>query len=208
MLLTSVPCRNPKKESKVVTIAFVTTFYMLRIWLQHYKFSSWTKTSCQQQQQTEWGPSEVFSCLIKCGADPNLIDEKWILNHYKWIVWKITSMVRSYPDLFHDWLTSDKILDQLKYRYEREIIHGHRSAIKSIVEDDDISPAFPMVLCVSNIINNMITTSTTLSSSLFNAIIFFNAIILIIVINNFFTFINNFFTFIIAIFFLCIIIYS
>ena len=58
---------------------------------------------------------------------------------------------QTYPDLFHDWLTSDKILDQLKYRYEREIIHGHRSAIKSIVEDDDISPAFPMVLCVSNI---------------------------------------------------------
>ena len=95
---SSVPCCNPKKERKVVTkvvaIAFVTTFYMLRIWLQHYKFSSWTKTSCQQQQQTEWGPSEVFSCLIKCGADSNLIDEQWVENHYKWIVWKITSMVR------------------------------------------------------------------------------------------------------------------
>ena len=30
----SVPCRNPKKERKVVTVAFVTTFYMSQIWLQ------------------------------------------------------------------------------------------------------------------------------------------------------------------------------
>src|SRR5438067_9099108 len=37
-LYCSVPCHNPKKESKVVAkvvaIAFVTTFYMSQIWLQ------------------------------------------------------------------------------------------------------------------------------------------------------------------------------
>ena len=32
--MISVPCCNPKKESKVVTIAFATTFYMSQIWLQ------------------------------------------------------------------------------------------------------------------------------------------------------------------------------
>ena len=30
----SVPCHNPKKERKVVAIAFATTFYMSQIWLQ------------------------------------------------------------------------------------------------------------------------------------------------------------------------------
>ena len=40
----------------------------------------------------------------------------------------IISMIRSYPYLFHEWLSSDKVLNQLKYRYEREINCGHRSA--------------------------------------------------------------------------------
>src|SRR5436305_1376837 len=49
------------------------------------------------------------------------------------------------------------IIDYLIYH------HGHRSAIKLIVEGD-ASPALPMILCVSDIINDKITTSTTLSS--------------------------------------------
>nr|CAG8558093.1 14366_t:CDS:2 [Entrophospora candida] len=92
------------------------------------------------QQQTTWGPIEALSCLIECGANPKLIDEQWV-------IWKIASMVRNYPDLFHDWLSSEKVLDQLKHRYEREINCGHKSAIKLIVEDD-ASPPLSMVLSI------------------------------------------------------------
>ncbi|CAH1768738.1 7158_t:CDS:2, partial [Entrophospora sp. SA101] len=127
---------------------------------------AWPRSNLQQQQTT-WGPIEALSCLIECVANPKLIDEQWVLNQYKWIVWKIVSMVRNYPDLFRDWLSSEKVLDQLKYRYEREINCGHKSVIKSIIKDD-ASPSWPMVLCVSNIIDDVtqsISSYLPLSSS-------------------------------------------
>nr|CAG8452017.1 15380_t:CDS:2 [Entrophospora candida] len=88
-------------------------------------------------QQTTWGLIEALSCLIECGANPKLIDEHWVLNHYKWIIWKIASM-------------RNKLWTQ--------------SAIELMVEDD-VSPPLTMVLCVSEIINDNITPSTTLSLS-------------------------------------------
>lgn len=39
------------------------------------------------------------------------------------------------------------------FRYEREVNHGHRSAIKRIVEGD-ASPSSMLVLCVSAICSN------------------------------------------------------
>lgn len=38
--------------------------------------------------------------LSSPGVDPKLINEQWIGNHYKWIVWKLASYEVSYPDLF------------------------------------------------------------------------------------------------------------
>ncbi|CAJ0876110.1 5075_t:CDS:10 [Entrophospora sp. SA101] len=133
----------------------------------HYRFTwprLFSKSDSQPQQKT-WGPNEALSCLIECGANPKLIDEQWVLNHYKWIVWKITSMIRSYPYLFRDWLSSDTVLDQLRYRYEREINRAHRSSIKLIVEGDT-SPSWPIVLCVSNIIDDKIPIDSKLSLEL------------------------------------------
>lgn len=34
------------------------------------------------------------------GVDPKLITQSWIRNHYRWIVWKLASMEKSYPQIF------------------------------------------------------------------------------------------------------------
>ncbi|KAJ7376333.1 Breast cancer 2, early onset [Desmophyllum pertusum] len=47
-------------------------------------------------------------------------------------------------------LTPDWLLCQLKYRYDREIDNSHRSALKKIMERDDISSR-TLVLCVSSV---------------------------------------------------------
>lgn len=39
------------------------------------------------------------------------------------------------------------------HRYEREVNHGHRSAIKRILEGD-ASPSLMMVLCISAVYSN------------------------------------------------------
>ncbi|GAA5914284.1 hypothetical protein JCM5296_007234 [Sporobolomyces johnsonii] len=82
--------------------------------------------------------------------EKDLVTLPWVKNHWSLVVWKLACYVRSRPDLKDEWWRFEMVLDQLRYRYEREINLAHRSAIKRIQEQD--SPAsLPMVLCVSQI---------------------------------------------------------
>ncbi|XP_043514610.1 breast cancer type 2 susceptibility protein homolog isoform X1 [Frieseomelitta varia] len=92
------------------------------------------------------------SFLASPGVDPNLLPTGWIENHYKWIVWKLASMDRvklgsiTLPRV----LTPARVMMELKYRYDREIDRSQRSALRKILEKDDVAIK-RMVLCVSSI---------------------------------------------------------
>ncbi|KAL2901878.1 Protein BREAST CANCER SUSCEPTIBILITY 2-like protein B [Bienertia sinuspersici] len=78
----------------------------------------------------------------------------WVTNHCKWIVWKLASYERCYSSkTMMKFLTVTNVLEELKYRYEREVNHGQRSAIKKVLEGD-ASPSSMLVLCVSKIENS------------------------------------------------------
>ncbi|GAA5829427.1 hypothetical protein JCM11251_005045 [Rhodosporidiobolus azoricus] len=80
----------------------------------------------------------------------DLVTFPWVKNHWSLILWKLASYVRSRPDLQEEWWTFGRVMEQLRYRYEREINLAQRSCIKRFQEQD--SPAsLPMVLCVSQI---------------------------------------------------------
>ncbi|KPV76410.1 uncharacterized protein RHOBADRAFT_13283 [Rhodotorula graminis WP1] len=101
------------------------------------------------------GVSDAFAALQAVVAsrvpdEKDLVTLTWVKNHWKLILWKVASYVRSRPDLLGDWWTFERVVEQLRYRYEREINRAERSAIKRIQERD--SPAsLPMVLCVSQV---------------------------------------------------------
>ncbi|KEH25626.1 breast cancer type 2 susceptibility-like protein [Medicago truncatula] len=59
-------------------------------------------------------------------------------------------------------LTVSNVLEELKYRYEREVNHGHRSIIKKVLEEGDILPSSMMILCISSIHSNHVMESGTL----------------------------------------------
>ncbi|XP_033221986.1 breast cancer type 2 susceptibility protein homolog isoform X2 [Belonocnema kinseyi] len=86
------------------------------------------------------------------GVDPKLLPPDWVRNHYRWIVWKLASMDRvklgcaDIPRM----LMPDRVLKDLKYRYDREIDRSQRSAIRKILEKDDV-PSKRMVLCIATI---------------------------------------------------------
>lgn len=85
------------------------------------------------------------------GAVDKLASLAWVKNHYKWIVWKLASMERMFPqDYANQYLTPARVLAQLRYRYEREINQAQRPAIRKILERDEFAGRY-MVLCVSAI---------------------------------------------------------
>lgn len=97
------------------------------------------------------GIEAFYNMLAQSEASMRHASKEWVANHYKWIVWKLASYERCYSTKFmRKFLTISNVLDELKYRYEREVNHGQRSAIKRILEGD-ASPSSTLVLCVSAI---------------------------------------------------------
>ncbi|XP_072321690.1 breast cancer type 2 susceptibility protein [Eucyclogobius newberryi] len=95
------------------------------------------------------GKEEFYKALCDTpGVDPKLISPQWVFNHYRWIVWKLASMERTFPACMGSvCLTPEQVLLQLKYRYDAEVDHSRRSSLKKIMEKDDTS-AKTIVLCM------------------------------------------------------------
>ncbi|XP_057563874.1 breast cancer type 2 susceptibility protein isoform X1 [Hippopotamus amphibius kiboko] len=111
------------------------------------------------------GKEEFYRALCDTpGVDPKLISRVWVYNHYRWIIWKLAAMEFAFPKEFANrCLSPERVLLQLKYRYDMEIDRSRRSAIKKIMERDDTA-AKTLVLCVSEIISLSTNTSETSSS--------------------------------------------
>ena len=96
--------------------------------------------------------SDILDSLCCQGCDKTLICEKWIKNHYRWIVWKLAAMERRFPEeLGGQYLTYCHVLSQMKCRYEKEICAANRPAVRKIL-NRDVSSCMPIILCVSQIL--------------------------------------------------------
>ncbi|XP_053419144.1 breast cancer type 2 susceptibility protein isoform X2 [Nycticebus coucang] len=111
------------------------------------------------------GKEEFYRALCDTpGVDPKLISRVWVYNHYRWIIWKLAAMEFAFPKEFANrCLSPERVLLQLKYRYDLEIDRSRRSALKKIMERDDTA-AKTLVLCVSDIISLSANISETSSS--------------------------------------------
>ncbi|KAJ6798764.1 protein BREAST CANCER SUSCEPTIBILITY 2-like protein B-like [Iris pallida] len=86
---------------------------------------------CDSSGLSVIGPEAFQNMLLQSGATSSSATKEWVANHYKWIVWKLACFERCYPAIAcGKLLTASNVLEELKYRYEREVNYGHRSAIK------------------------------------------------------------------------------
>ncbi|KAI9259853.1 hypothetical protein EDC94DRAFT_155740 [Helicostylum pulchrum] len=97
-----------------------------------------------------WGPKEALRDMIEAGALPRRVTIEWVENHYVLILWKIACLIRSYNAFMDRW-KPQAILEQLLYRYEREINMGHRPVLRRILEKDDL-PVKHMILMITDIV--------------------------------------------------------
>ncbi|KAI8585763.1 BRCA2, oligonucleotide/oligosaccharide-binding, domain 1-domain-containing protein, partial [Geranomyces variabilis] len=110
----------------------------------------------RQSDRTTWGAREARAQLLQKDVSANLVTEQWVKNHFRWIVWQLAGQVRSFPELEPKIWQKDAAFNKLVYRYEREINCASRSAIKKIVERDDIPESY-MVLSVSQISKGLLS---------------------------------------------------
>eukprot|EP01129_Flabellula_baltica_P014248 TRINITY_DN6781_c0_g2_i1.p1 TRINITY_DN6781_c0_g2~~TRINITY_DN6781_c0_g2_i1.p1 ORF type:complete len:602 (-),score=94.02 TRINITY_DN6781_c0_g2_i1:917-2722(-) len=93
------------------------------------------------------GPEDFYNLLRKEVGNSATIKLNWVKNHYRFIVWKLASMERVFPqDYGGNLLTPDRVLSQLKYRCEIEIFQSKRPAIRKILEQDESSARLIVVV--------------------------------------------------------------
>jgi breast cancer 2 susceptibility protein len=91
---------------------------------------------------------DLRASLVSRGCEEKNLVDKWIVNHYRWIVWKLASMERRFASsLAQSYLTYDHVVTQLEKRYERELKDGERSALRKVL-NRDVAANSMMILCV------------------------------------------------------------
>lgn len=106
---------------------------------------------CDESGRDCIGVEAFCQLLAQSGASMQCVSKEWVANHYKWVVWKLACYERGYPSkCTGKFLSVANVLEELKYRYEREVNHGHRSAIKRLLEGSSL-PSLMMVLCIASI---------------------------------------------------------
>ncbi|TNN17527.1 Breast cancer type 2 susceptibility protein isoform 2 [Schistosoma japonicum] len=117
-----------------------------------YKFNEFTlipdKFGCV-------GKQEIINAFLSCSRIySNLVPRGWIENHYLQIMWKAGTIALLYNDLcttlLSDYCTPIHVLNELHYRYDREIEACQRPTLRKVIEQDDTA-ARRLILCVSRL---------------------------------------------------------
>ncbi|KAL3900183.1 MAG: hypothetical protein SGPRY_012507 [Prymnesium sp.] len=97
------------------------------------------------------GWQEQLLDLQRSEGGAPLATERWVLNHYRWIVWKLACQQRCFPRLLgQSGFTPLAVGRQLLHRYEREFNLAQRPVLRQIYEGDE-SPSCHMVLCIAGV---------------------------------------------------------
>ena len=98
------------------------------------------------------GASELRAELLAlCGADRLKATAGWVANHFKWVCWKLAATERGFPAEYGGrLLTWRRVREQVRGRYEREVVRKQRSPVWSLAAGD--APADrALVLCVHRV---------------------------------------------------------
>nr|XP_034827758.1 breast cancer type 2 susceptibility protein homolog [Maniola hyperantus] len=96
-----------------------------------------------------WTTDKIKGCFTD-SVNKRFIPEGWIENHLKMIIWKLVSYEIRFPGAMKNVCTVRNVLEQLKYRYDRELYNVERPVLRKIVEKDEVSSKL-MVLCVADL---------------------------------------------------------
>lgn len=95
---------------------------------------------------------DVRAALLAQGLDSKVCSIGWVLNQYRWVVWKLASYDKRFgPALPSPACTFARVVQQCRARFERECNLVQQPALRKILEGDEAPGKF-LVLLVAQII--------------------------------------------------------
>lgn len=95
---------------------------------------------------TKWTADDIKKHFLD-SINKKLVPDGWIENHMKLVIWKLLSYEIRFPNTMKLACTVRNLMNQLKYRYDKELYNAVRPALRKIMEKDDVSTR-TIVLCV------------------------------------------------------------
>ncbi|XP_063898605.1 breast cancer type 2 susceptibility protein [Helicoverpa armigera] len=106
---------------------------------------------------------EKLKEMFQNSVNDKLIPKGWLDNHLKLILWKLISYEVKFK--LQRVCNARNVIDQLKYRYDKELYNAQRSALRKIFEKDDV-PSKTLVLCVAGIFENGVNVASPTTDNL------------------------------------------
>ncbi|EGG11618.1 uncharacterized protein MELLADRAFT_76689 [Melampsora larici-populina 98AG31] len=97
-----------------------------------------------------FGAIQALGELYKSGCLPSKATPEWLALNWEMIIRKFSGMIRWLPTCRSRLWNPASVVQQLKYRYEREFNYGHRSAVRLML-DNEAPLGAPVCLFVSSI---------------------------------------------------------
>ncbi|XP_061381540.1 breast cancer type 2 susceptibility protein homolog isoform X2 [Danaus plexippus] len=96
-----------------------------------------------------WGTDKIKEYFTD-NVNIKIVPEGWVENHMRLIIWKLLCYETFFGESMRNVCSVKNVLEQLKYRYDKELYNVERPALRRILERDDLSTKM-MVLCVASI---------------------------------------------------------
>ncbi|XP_045771068.1 uncharacterized protein LOC123871354 [Maniola jurtina] len=94
--------------------------------------------------------TDKIKAFFTDSVNKRIIPQGWIENHLKMIIWKLVCYEIRFPGVMKNICTVKNVLEQLKYRYKRELYNVERPILRKIMEKDEVSSKL-MILSVSGL---------------------------------------------------------
>ncbi|CAK1592852.1 unnamed protein product [Parnassius mnemosyne] len=95
-----------------------------------------------------------------------IIPDGWLDNHLKLIILKLISYEIEYCDTMQGICSVKNVLQQLKYRYDRELYNVERPALRKLLEKDDVSTRTMILRVLAIYVDGVAVTSMSNGSNI------------------------------------------
>ncbi|XP_045538534.1 breast cancer type 2 susceptibility protein-like [Papilio machaon] len=85
-----------------------------------------------------WSTDDLKKCFLSL-VNRKIIPDGWLDNHLKLIIFKLISYEMEYKCSMQGICSVKNVLEQLKYRYDKELYSVERPVLRKLLEKDDVS---------------------------------------------------------------------
>ncbi|KPJ19685.1 Putative glycogen [starch] synthase [Papilio machaon] len=111
-----------------------------------------------------WSTDDLKKCFLSL-VNRKIIPDGWLDNHLKLIIFKLISYEMEYKYSMQGICSVKNVLEQLKYRYDKELYSVERPVLRKLLEKDDVSTKTMVLRVVAIYVDGVIAESIPDSSN-------------------------------------------